>query len=150
MTEPVAASSVEQIGVGTLPPGGKVIFTVSALPEMVPANVPVLALWHEPHVPSFGFTGLISALPERSDPDCEIASVTSSGLNESEPVPDQMPTALPLPVGVAIGGGAEVDDAVGVNEGATGPDADPQPARHIAAAPSHAKGIVFMVIQGSV
>src|SRR5881396_3723247 len=88
---PVALKSASQIGAGTSPPAGNFIETVTLLPESVPVSIPLLTLWHEPHVPSLESTALISAVPESAVPDWLITQVTSSGLNESEPVPVHVP-----------------------------------------------------------
>src|ERR1700741_4541646 len=101
---PVAVSSATQMGVGTSPPAGNFIETLTALPESVPVSVPLLTLWHDPHVPSEGSTALISAVPDKVLPDCVITHVISSGLNESDPMPVHVPSTTTAP-GVDGGGG---------------------------------------------
>src|SRR6185295_5714023 len=103
-TVAVAFSSATQIGVGTSPPAGNFIETVKALPDNVPVTVPFLTLWHEPHVPSDGLTALSSAVPDTALPDCESTHVTSSGLNESDPVPLHVPLTLMVSAPGAVGG----------------------------------------------
>src|SRR5438445_11031119 len=88
---PLAFNSASQIGAGTSPPAGNFMETVIVPPDSVPVSVPFLTLWHEPHVPSVGSTALISAMPEMTVPDCVRTHVTSSGLNESDPVPVHVP-----------------------------------------------------------
>src|SRR5712691_241641 len=102
---PTALKSASQIGAGTSPPAGNFIETVTLLPESVPVSVPFLTLWHEPHVPSAGSTAVISAVPESAVPDWVITQVTTSGLNESDPVPIHVPLR-PTPAGAgAVTGG---------------------------------------------
>ena len=101
-TVAVALNSATQIGAGTSPPAGNVIETLSVLPDNVPVNVPVLTLWHEPHVPSDGLTALSSAVPDTALPACESTHVTSSGLKESDPVPLHLPlTSIVVAPGAA-------------------------------------------------
>jgi hypothetical protein len=97
-----------------LPPAGNFIVSVSEEPESVPANAPRFTLWHEPQVPSAGSTALNSTLPETVEPDCVSTQVTSSGLNESEPVPVHRPvTSIVAGTGAGAGAAGAIGDGGG-------------------------------------
>jgi hypothetical protein len=104
----VPLRATTHIGAGTSPPAGKFIVIEIEFPNSVPEKVPFFTLWQEAHEPSVGFTALSSAVPETEVPVCVSTHFTSSGLNESDPVPLHVPLTL-------MGAGAE---------GAVGADGD--------------------------
>lgn len=144
-TVPVAVNSATQIGAGTSPPAGNVIEIVMALPDNVPVSVPFLTLWHDPHVPSDGSTALISEVPDSEVPDCTITQVTSSGLNESDPIPVHVPFSATGPGregdGADGGGGA---GAAGLGAVVSAGGIDPHATSHAANAASKTMFVVFM------
>src|SRR5262245_12419480 len=119
------------MGAGTSPPAANFIVSAIDEPDSVPANTPRFTLWHEPHVPSDGSTALNSTVPETAGPDCVSTHVTSSGLNESDPVPVQRPLTLTA-VGVGVGSGAA--GATGDAGGDEVPQDDSSAPRHATAA----------------
>src|SRR5438552_11393258 len=135
---PLAFNSASQIGAGTSPPAGNFMETIIVPPDSVPVSVPFLTLWHEPHVPSVGSTALISAVPEMAVPDCVRTHVTSSGLNESDPVPVHVPLST---TGAGTGGGGT--GATGPGAVASADDIDPHAASHAVSAPSNTTSVIL-------
>ena len=60
-----------QIGVGSdWLPEGKIMFSETVLPVIVPVNVPSLFMWHEEQVPSSGSTARVCTVPDSAVPLC--------------------------------------------------------------------------------
>jgi hypothetical protein len=141
----VALNSASHIGAGTSPPAGNFIDIVTEPPATVPVSVPLLTLWHEPHVPSLGATALISAVPEMAASDCVMSNVTSSGLNESDPVPVHIPVSeFPL----AGTTGAGTTGVCGNDVGATGVGGDDIPPHATSQAASAPARTICVVLAG--
>ena len=81
-----------------------------------------------------------------------MTKVTSSGLNESDPVPTHVPLRAPLlgpgtgPEAGGLGAGS-VEVGAGLGAVGTTDDIDPQAATHAASAPGNNKRMVLMSAQ---
>src|SRR6185436_20702339 len=87
-------------------------------------------------------TALISAVPESEVPDCAITQVTSSGLNESDPMPVHLPLSAPGPETAGDGGGGVGATGLGAVVSAGG--IDPHATSHAANAASKTMFVVFL------